>query len=392
LLGGMTLRGSRGTFGRTVGGRRSCCWKLLIVGLATAIIVFFCYSLLMLIPKRKAFTPFPWTVNVARNLSAYILPDTDTTLIQPLDICQPDKGPLGMPFILFVIPSAINNTQEREIIRQTWGLWADNSKQLEEEEEEQQSRYSNSAGAKPKISAPQASRLLFLLGRDHSKTGISAVLVEESQRYADIIVEDFIDSYSNLTLKTVFILKWVHQNCPGVKFLMKADDDMFVNVPNLQKTLMNQTFSTRLIMGSQICGARPIHSIDSKWYTPQHMYNEKVYPNYVSGTGYVMSGDVVEPLLKTAAVTPYFHLEDVFLTGICAKAIGLRPQDNRGFSYQPRALSKCLYKKIITSHQVNTKDMQRIWSLLNQENVTEKCKPLTKKQLRSYDPGKCTWK
>ena len=74
------------------------------------------------------------------------------------------------------------------------------------------------------------------------------------------------------------------------------------------------------------------------------------YPNFVSGTGYVISGDLVEPLLNTAIITPYFHMEDVFLTGICAKAIGIRPKDNRGFSYKTREFSQCLFEQIITSH------------------------------------------
>ena len=44
--------------------------------------------------------------------------------------------------------------------------------------------------------------------------------------------------------------------------------------------------------------------------------------------------NLVEPLLNTAITTPYLHMEDVSLTGICAQAIGIRPKDNRGFSYK----------------------------------------------------------
>lgn len=40
-------------------------------------------------------------------------------------------------------------------------------------------------------------------------------IVNESEVYGDIIQENFIDSYNNLTLKTIMMLKWVTNNCDG---------------------------------------------------------------------------------------------------------------------------------------------------------------------------------
>ncbi|XP_052902643.1 uncharacterized protein LOC128310129 isoform X2 [Anopheles moucheti] len=40
-------------------------------------------------------------------------------------------------------------------------------------------------------------------------------IVNESEVYGDIIQESFIDSYNNLTLKTIMMLKWVTNNCDG---------------------------------------------------------------------------------------------------------------------------------------------------------------------------------
>lgn len=45
------------------------------------------------------------------------------------------------------------------------------------------------------------------------------------------------------------------------------------------------------------------------------MYDKKTYPNYLSGTGYVMSWDVAMKLYNASLITPLFHLEDVYLTG-----------------------------------------------------------------------------
>lgn len=50
-------------------------------------------------------------------------------------------------------------------------------------------------------------------------------------------------------------------------------------------------------------------------YAPNYMYPGRIYPNYLSGTGYLMSTDVVPKLYNAALETPIFHLEDVYITG-----------------------------------------------------------------------------
>ena len=72
-------------------------------------------------------------------------------------------------------------------------------------------------------------------------------IATESEEHGDILQEDFIDSYFNLTLKSMFTLKWVNQlisplhpynltSNPNVTYkgynityLFKVDDDCYVN-------------------------------------------------------------------------------------------------------------------------------------------------------------------
>lgn len=139
-----------------------------------------------------------------------------------------------------------------------------------------------------------------------------------------------------------------------VRFVMKCDDDMFLNVPNLLHVLLggtvpayaaskqyfdrqaSQTLSEknrlkqqeRLLLGFAHCGGKIIRSIFNKWYMPSYMYDKYLYPNYLSGTGYVMSSDAAAILYREALKTPLLHLEDVFLTG--ANHLNIFPFINRG--------------------------------------------------------------
>lgn len=45
------------------------------------------------------------------------------------------------------------------------------------------------------------------------------------------------------------------------------------------------------------------------------MYGGDVYPNFLSGTGYVFTMDTAEKLYNTSLTTPLLYLEDVYLTG-----------------------------------------------------------------------------
>lgn len=57
-----------------------------------------------------------------------------------------------------------------------------------------------------------AVKVVFLVGQtvcNETQTQIEA----ESEQYGDVIQESFLDSYNNLTLKTIMMLKWVTTNC-----------------------------------------------------------------------------------------------------------------------------------------------------------------------------------
>lgn len=55
-------------------------------------------------------------------------------------------------------------------------------------------------------------KIVFLVGQIPN-TETQARINEESQLNNDVVQESFFDTYNNLTLKTVMMLKWVNSNC-----------------------------------------------------------------------------------------------------------------------------------------------------------------------------------
>lgn len=62
------------------------------------------------------------------------------------------------------------------------------------------------------------------------------------------------------------MLKIVDSYCANqIRFLMKTDDDMYINLLPLLKMLHKKNSTKDVLLGCLICGARPIQDASNKW-------------------------------------------------------------------------------------------------------------------------------
>ena len=101
-----------------------------------------------------------------------------------------------------------------------------------------------------------------ILGNDTSPLQVN--VSKESDEFDDIIQEDFIDSYANLTVKSLMLLKWYTQHCHTVPYVLKTDDDVYINLKNLFQVVETNK-KPNLLLGTLICGATPIRDPYNKW-------------------------------------------------------------------------------------------------------------------------------
>lgn len=251
------------------------------------------------------------------------------------DVCQTDTGNSTIKVIV-LISTIHKNTEKRKAIRETW-----------------MSPYTGNTGPV---------RYMFLLGRISDKA-LQVALETESASYRDILQEDFIDSYNNLTLKTMMAFRWASTFCQKAEFVMKTDDDMFVNINGLLRAVnQHKDVLQRSVGGFCVLSASPIRDKGSKWYASEKMYPHRKYPGYCSGTGYVTSMFVTRRVFEISKHLPFFHLEDIFV-GLCINKLGYTFTRIGGFSTNFIPIS-CSYKQsIITSHGVSPKQMRQAWDL-----------------------------
>lgn len=243
--------------------------------------------------------------------------------------------------LLLFVKSSPENSGRRDAIRSTWG----------------NETYIRSAlGAAVKV--------LFALGAPRrSPGGLQEQLVQEDRLHGDLVQQDFLDSFYNLTLKLLLQFHWTHRRCAHARFLMTADDDVFVHTPNLVRYLQDAGSKgvVDLWVGKVHRGAPPIRSKDSKYYVPPEMYPWSTYPDYTAGAAYVVSGDVAARVYQaTLTLNASLYIDDVFM-GICANAVGVSPRDHLFFAGEGRAPKHpCIYQRMMTSHG-HVEDIRQLW-------------------------------
>ena len=130
--------------------------------------------------------------------------------------------------MLLGVAAAVYAFERREIIRQTWGTYAE------------------SENVKVPFSVlnllfePLILKLLFFVGDNQDPNTQEKLEVEAAENH-DIIQENYIESYWNLTRKTIGQIKWKQEFCDSAKYIAHLDDDVFIDVPNVLEQLRADT-------------------------------------------------------------------------------------------------------------------------------------------------------
>ncbi|KAL7734233.1 hypothetical protein ACLKA6_011901 [Drosophila palustris] len=220
---------------------------------------------------------------------------------------------------LILVHTAPRNAEKRALIRQTWG--------------------------NPHMTNNPNSplRVVFLLGAvNRTEQQLQHSLSLENVRHGDMVQGNFQDAYRNMTYKHVMALKWFNSNCPNAQLLIKVDDDVYVNTPQLIKlprdsppsatnlTMVSTSPATpslrsllqqrhELLFCRPVLSSRVKRSYRSKWRVSFSEYSAHYYPPYCPGFAIVYSADVVQRLYQAAQRAGYFWVDDVHITGVLAQ-------------------------------------------------------------------------
>jgi hypothetical protein len=276
-----------------------------------------------------------------------------TYLLNPPHMCTTntdDEGPTSNNplYLIVVVHSHTSHIAQRDAIRDTWGK------------------------ARRDFDAPLQVRIVFILGQSESDLALTGPK-KESKLYRDIVLGTFMDSYRNLTLKSLFGLQWVLEYCEDAKYILKTDDDSYFNLTSLLH-LLPMVKDSKFIGSLNTKAPVQRHGL---WQVNQAQFPQKTYPPYCSGCAYVVSQDILPQLLSTARSIPMLPIEDVYVTGLLAKALRIQCQNNINFPYwymgpSPKHICMLLNGRIFGLHNVQYERMYTIFHKVNSGHTCSK--------------------
>ncbi|CAG5108629.1 Oidioi.mRNA.OKI2018_I69.chr1.g3882.t1.cds [Oikopleura dioica] len=279
-----------------------------------------------------------------------------STLHSP-STCNFDNSSESGETILFGIKSMPGAADFRQSIRDTWlnpDLW----KQL---------------GFQIKV--------VFIIGLKGDED-----LEEEMKEHDDLLVADFVENQFVMPYKFKAFWAFMEEKCSNADFIFQGDDDTLVVPQNLINEISKIKFSPSIeAVGCKHGeGAPAVRNPKDKYFIPDQIYPKSTYPRYMSGGGFLTTGEFTRALAKVAREEEKVMPFDDTFTGTLIEKIGKTENMVRseticmGLQEQFSVHDTCATRGLTITHKVIDSDFMRsAFAELNSEKF--KCDALKMK-------------
>ena len=263
--------------------RRCCC--LAIVSLL------FCYLYFSKQIRRHILT---------RELLTFILPNTQNTIDDSVIIAPSRLHPkLDLLILISSNPHDVSRAENRMAIRNTWGNCNDRHLHFD-------------------------CQLVFFVGKTY--TDRDAAIMREASENQDMFICNMNDTYQSITRKLMCVFKWANQGM--AEYILKTDDDIYVQMPALVSYLHSQP--RERYYGGVVYSGDVVRDPRHKHYLHKDTYKADFFPPFCKGAMYVISGDLMDPLLKASEQVKRFFIDDAYI-GVLMMYLSVTPVSIEGF-------------------------------------------------------------
>ncbi|XP_022699789.1 beta-1,3-galactosyltransferase 5-like isoform X1 [Varroa jacobsoni] len=170
---------------------------------------------------------------------------------------------------------------------------------------------------------PPETAVVFMLGKSKNKS-LAHLVFQEAEQFEDMVIFDaFVDSYRNLTPKSVHSIRWIQNECganPTLRNIVKLDDDVWVNFPMLKSYLHleipKRPYRIHCLVWRRVRVARRPRS---KWFVSKVEYSLPYNPPYCGGLAYILPKQLLTVLVNASYKVPFFWVDDIYVTGLLAR-------------------------------------------------------------------------
>jgi hypothetical protein len=150
-------------------------------------------------------------------------------------------------------------------------------------------------------------------------------------------------------------MKWIAQYCKNARFILKIDDDIFVNTFLLIRHLDKMLKQNRIGVKSLLCFHYKKNAMrvnrEGKWKIERSIFSAERFGAYCSGSAFLLTNDLPKLMYETSKYIKFFWIDDYYITGPLARAVN------------------CTYIKLNTMYILNTKYVLKALSGYSKESI-----------------------
>ena len=177
-------------------------------------------------------------------------------------------------FVLIVINTIPSNFERRLTLRGTWA---------------KRRNISIAANFSPSKPDDVIKIAHFFVVGFQGNSSIDKELEKEAAIHKDILRVSLNETYRGIVHKIWLAFEWLASTDINPRFIAKADDDVYVKIPDLAKWLQENALPpAKLYAGFVHTGIKVIREPSSPWYVSEDTY----FPDYCAGPFYILSGNV----------------------------------------------------------------------------------------------------
>ena len=218
------------------------------------------------------------------------------------DILSPVAEPRGYSeqrlFFLVIVSTSPNNADRRTTIRQTWGNFNRN-----------------------RLPDDYQWRLVFMTGKAVAEETNKAVMAEY-ERHGDLIIGNYTDHYRYITTKVLMAFQWASQiRC---SYILKTDDDVYVDVPMLARWLINVRRRPTSFYGGLVYRRDVVRDKTHRHYVSREELPLDYFPAFCKGFMYVLSWSLIPKMVDLSRHVTRIAPDDAYV-GLLAYQLGIPP-------------------------------------------------------------------
>ncbi len=172
--------------------------------------------------------------------------------------------------------------------------------------------------------------VFFLVGTKSNeyqmKKGKGWSLEREIRNFGDILQVNIQESYLNNTLKVLSLYSWLQEKCPKTKFVLKVDDDIYMNYKVLLQEISVFASNPRYQyaqIGIKDRSPGVQHNKSAKQYLLQEIFPLQRFGfDYVYGFAALTPMKLMNDVLDVALCLRGIFVDDVYLNGFLPHILG----------------------------------------------------------------------